>query len=331
MTATPALLEHNLLNLDFGQPVPRPKVRGKVIDFHCHLLSVRHAPAWFEAADLFGIDVFVTMMQLEEAVSLYRDYGERLMFIAVPEWHNVVADPVEDYLRRIEGFYNLGARIVKFHSAPESMRRRGFPLDSPRFERVFAEVAARGMGIMTHIGDPDTWYAGKYAEAATFGTRQQHYEMWENLLNRYPQVPWIGAHMGGHPEDLNHLRGIMERHANVSLDSSATKWVARSLSSQREAAREFFLTYQDRILFGSDQVSGDERGRDFYASRFWVQRKMWETAYIGPSPIMDRDFDADSQPTLRGLALPDEVLQKLYHGNAVRYLQSLGVNTGWLE
>ena len=324
MTAVPVLLEHNRLNLDFRQPVPRPKVRGKVIDFHCHLLSARHAPVWFEAADHFGIDISVTMMQLEEALSLYRDYGQRLMFIAVPQWHEVVADPIDDYLRRIEAFYNLGCRMVKFHSAPESMQRRGYPLDSPRFEPVFAEVAARGMGIMTHIGDPDTWYAGKYADSAKYGTRQQHYDMWEN-------IPWVGAHMGGHPEDLAHLHGIMERHPNVSLDCSATKWVARSLSGQRDAARKFFMAYQDRILFGTDQVSGDDRDYDFYSSRYWVHRKMWETAYIGPSPIFDRDFPPDEQPTLRGLALPDEVLQKLYHGNAVRYLQSLGVNTDWLQ
>ena len=133
--------------------------------------------------------------------------------------------------------------------------------------------------------------------------------------------------MGGDPEDLAHLRRILDRYPNVSLDCSATKWVARSLSSQREAAREFFLDYQDRILFGSDQVSADTRNYDFYASRFWVQRKMWETAYIGQSPIFDSDCPADAQPVLRGLALPDGVLQKLYHDNAVRYLNSVGVNT----
>ena len=28
---------------------------------------------------------------------------------------------------------------------------------------------------MTHVGDPDTWYAGKYADAAMYGTRDEHY------------------------------------------------------------------------------------------------------------------------------------------------------------
>ena len=42
-TSTPP--DYNRLNLNYRQPIPRPKVRGKVIDFHCHLLGVRHAPA----------------------------------------------------------------------------------------------------------------------------------------------------------------------------------------------------------------------------------------------------------------------------------------------
>ena len=310
--------------------MPRAKVQGKVIDFHCHLLSASHARAWFDAADHYGIDVFVNMMQLEEALSLYRDWGHRMLFIAVPSWNAVEGDPVDDFLRRIEGFYNLGSRIVKFHCAPETMARRGYTLDSPRLQRVFDEITGRKMGIMTHIGDPDTWYASKYADTAKYGTREQHYQMWENVLNQYPQVPWIGAHMGGHPEDINQLQGILDRHANVSLDCSATKWVTRSLSAQRNASRDFFILNQNRILFGSDQVSRDERDYDFYSSRFWVHRKMWETAYIGPSPIFDGDLPTDAQPTLRGLALPDEVLQKLYHDNAVRYLNAVGINTDWL-
>src|SRR3954470_11534568 len=80
--------DHNRTGLDFRRPMPRPKVRGPVVDFHCHLLANRHAPDWFEAADHYGIDCFVTMSQLEEAMGLQRDWGSgpggtRLHFIAV--------------------------------------------------------------------------------------------------------------------------------------------------------------------------------------------------------------------------------------------------------
>ena len=56
-----------------------------------------------------------------------------------------------------------------------------------------------------------------------------------------------------------------------------------------------------------------------------MHRKLWETAYVGPSPILDPDVPKDQQPTIRGLALPDEVLQKMYHDNTIKLLGRVGV------
>lgn len=322
--------DYNCTQLDFRRPMPRRPIRGKIIDFHCHLLTARHARTWFDAADHYDIDVFVNMMPLEEALPLQQERGHRLLLIAVPSWHQQVEDPMGDWLRRIDAFHKLGSRIVKFHFAPESMRRRGWRFDSPQVDQVIREAVSRGMGIMTHIGDPDTWYAGKYADPHIYGTRKDHYQQWERVMQRWPETPWVGAHMGGHPEDLDHLQRLLDTYPKLRLDCSATKWVARCMSAHRDDARAFFIRNQTRILFGSDQVSSDDRGFAFLSSRFWVQRTMWETDYVGPSPIRDADVPGGIA-TLRGLALPDEVLQKLYHDNAVTYLREVGVRTDWLE
>ena len=75
------------------------------------------------------------------------------------------------------------------------------------------------------------------------------------------------------------------------------------------------------MLFGTDQVSGDDRGFDFLASRWWVHRKLWETAYVGPSPIIDPDLPRRSATRRSAVwRLPDGVLQKLYHDNAIKLL-----------
>ena len=78
--------EYNRTNLNFRLPMPRPKVRGITIDFHCHLFAARHAKDWFEAADHYGLDCFLTMTPLEEAVGILRDHPDRVRFIAVPKW-----------------------------------------------------------------------------------------------------------------------------------------------------------------------------------------------------------------------------------------------------
>jgi hypothetical protein len=328
--------DHNRSGVNFRLPVPRPRVNGPVIDFHCHLLANRHARGWFDAAAHYGIDCFFSMTPLEEVAGLLRDWGHsggipgRLQFIAVARWGEQSSPQawVDDFLLRLEAFYNLGSRIVKFHSAPGTMVMRGVRLDSPLLRPVFREAVARGMGIMTHLGDPDTWYHGKYADTSKYGSREEHYAMWEGVMREYPGVPWVGAHMGGNPEDLGRLQDLLDRFPDLVLDCSATRWMVREISARRDPAREFFIRNQDRILFGSDQVSGDDRGFDFLASRWWAHRKLWETAYVGPSPIFDPDLPEDHQPMLRGLALPDAVVQKMYHDNPVKHLAKLGLAVG---
>lgn len=317
--------EFNRTGINFHQPMPRPKVKGVVIDFHCHLLAARHGKEWFDTAAHFGIDCFLSMSPLEEVVGLLRDFPGRIQFIVVPPWRDTSPQWIDTWLRHLETFYNLGSRVLKFHMAPGTMAMRGLRLDAPQYRPIFREIVDRKMAIMTHIGDPDLWYHGKYAaDVAKFGTRDEHYRMWEGVLAEYPHVPWCGAHMGGNPENLPRLQDMLDRYPNLVLDCSATRWVSREISLRRDAAREFFIRNQDRLLFGSDQVSGDDRHFDFLASRWWTHRKLWETAYIGPGPILDPDLPADQQPVLHGLALPDDVLQKLYHDNAQRFLGRVG-------
>lgn len=317
--------QYNRIGVDFHRPIERPPVTGWVIDAHTHLIAARHARGWFEAGAHFGIDAFVTMTPLEEALVVQREWPGRVQFIAIPQWRE---PSIHDWLRRLEGFYNLGSRIIKFHMAPGSMVASGYRLDSPALRPVIDEARARGMILMSHIGDPELWYTTKFTDKAKWGTREDHYRMWEDVLSSVDGNPWLGAHMGGNPEDLGRLQNLLDRFPNLYLDCSATRWMQREISRQAADARQFMIRNQDRILFGSDQVSGDDRNFDFMASRWWVHRKLWETDYQGPSPILDPDLPPDGQPELHGLALPREVLQKLYHDNAVALLGKVGVRFG---
>src|SRR5438046_3934280 len=145
--------DYNRQGLDFRQPMPRPKVVRGVIDFHTHLLANRHARVWFETARHFGIDAFVSMTPLEEALAVQRDWPGQVQFIAIPKWQE---NSIDDWLRRLESFYNIGSRIIKFHMAPGTMHSRGWRLDSPDIRRIMKEAVDRGMILMSHVGDPQT-------------------------------------------------------------------------------------------------------------------------------------------------------------------------------
>ena len=111
----------------------------------------------------------------------------RVQFIAIPKWAEVNYD---DWLRRVEMFYNIGSRIIKFHMAPGTMHARGWRLDSPGIRHVMQEAVDRNMILMSHVGDPDTWYNSKYADSAKYGTRELHFQIWESMLAEYKHHPW---------------------------------------------------------------------------------------------------------------------------------------------
>jgi hypothetical protein len=124
--------------------------------------------------------------------------------------------------------------------------------------------------------------------------------------------------MGGDPEHLDHLTAMLGRHANLYLDLSATKWLARELSAKPEESRQFMATWADRLLWGSDLVIGRRTvtGVDDYANRYYVHRHLWEGRGVMRSPIDDPD--AGRPVDVVGLDLPDDILEKIYRRTAER-------------
>jgi hypothetical protein len=318
----PARPDHNQTGVDYLAPWPRPPVRGTTIDGHVHLIAARHADAFFAASDHFGFDQIVSQTPLEEAIPLYRRHGHRIHFVAVPNWQKLASpDRLDDWLRRLDAFHHLGARMAKLHLAPGTLHRTGLSIDSPDVARVLREIRARNMVIMTHVGDPDIWYQGKYAADPKFGSRETHYRQWTELLQQHQDWPWLGAHLAGWPENPDYIHNLLARFPNLYLDLSATRWMVREISNRRDAIRNLILAFPDRIIWGSDQVSGDARDFHFYASRLYCHRKLFETAHSGPSPIRDPDVSPGT-PTLNGLALPSHILQKIYRDNTLKLLAS---------
>jgi hypothetical protein len=350
--ATPA----NRLRLDYREEAARlgAPVRP-IVDAHAHINGVRAAGVWREVCDLYGVERVYSQTQLAQAEQIRETLGDRVRFVAIPEYmsedrkHAFTQGYLENVIEWNERF---GAKMVKFWGAPRFLDyaeesgldpREVFRFDAPWRMRVAEEAVSRGMMLMVHVADPDTWFKTTYAESGRYGTKAEQYESLERLLGAF-DVPCLGAHMGGWPEDLGFLTGLLERHPKLVLDTSATKWMVRELSKHpREELIAFLTRFSGRILFGSDivtsddhlapsdpenrrfgsQLASDEREAfDLYASRYWAQRVMWETGYEGESPIADPDlamvepeeYDAMSAPRLVGRGLSEDMLRVLYGG-----------------
>jgi predicted TIM-barrel fold metal-dependent hydrolase len=300
----------------FASPPPR-KVQGPIVDVHTHATEPATNHELIEAARRYGIAKVVVLAPLEEGLTIQARYPQEVVLAVRPILHEpkhqmALLDRAVETVHRAR---ERGVPLIKLWFAPRIRDRLDFLLDSPRLDPVFHAIAEEGLGILVHVADPDRWFERKY-DPVKYGTKADQYPMLETRLRQFPTIPFIGAHMGGDPEHLDHLADLLTRYPNLHLDTSATKWVVRELGRQRNAAREFFQRWAGRICFGTDQVVFKESDPVRYTMRYWVHQMFWETDLVCPSPIADPD--SDGPPYIRGLDLPQDVLEQIYWKTAER-------------
>lgn len=325
------LNDANRLGLDYQSEAHRLGNAGVIWDAHCHINSVAAARVFFQVCDWFGVEKVWSMTPLTSVDAIRAAFPDRIEFIAVPNYARRFEPDAfaSQWLRDIEGFAERGYRVCKFWAAPRG--RDLSPhllLDSPVRLEGMRLARSLGMMFMTHVADPDTWFASHYRDHRVYGTKAEQYVPLMRLLDEFGDVPWIGAHMGGFPEDLDFLQRLLDRYPNYYIDTSATKWIIRELSKHPDEFRDFCRRNPGRVLFGSDIVASDENiDFDLYASRYWALRMLYESDYDGPSPIVDPDLalldkslPRTATARLRGASFDPATLRMVYHGAAERLL-----------
>ncbi|MEM0913427.1 MAG: hypothetical protein AAGK09_02340 [Planctomycetota bacterium] len=360
-TAAVDLKDCNRLGLDLHAEAAamRDRYPGPLIDAHVHLFDAIGAKTFFDTADAFNVTAAITQTPLENVDAVADASAGRARFVAVPDYWGVAPEIAytTDYHKRLETFAEKGARMFKIWAGPRGIDRSPtLAIDHPsRAELIDVAKSLGYTAIMTHVGDPDTWYAKKYLPASKYGTKQQHLDTLARLIEQHGDRPWLGAHMGGTPEDLDTLQTFLDRFPTYVVDTSATKWIIRELSQRIDEFADFVKRNPGRVLWGTDIVAHtinalppDEarqvelpknappieikddagHGFDLYGSRFWAKRTLCETDYDGLSTIVDPDLhmvdesvDPKSTATLRGAGLDHATLKQLYHDNAADFIE----------
>lgn len=316
---TPQPNPANRIGLDYDNH-QIPRLGAARIDVHSHVNDVVHTGSLLAAADCYEVGTIVSMTALAKLPAIATAHPERFRFIAVPQWRKFEVTPAFRALwcDDLRAFAGHGVRWCKFWVAPPMRGERGLTLKSEFLRPVIDAALGLDFQFMVHVGDPSVWFApdARYADAAKYGTKADQYPQLEWFAELVAPRTVIAAHLGGYSEDPTFLDGLLSRHENLMLDTSATKWIVREVSRHPATIREFVTKWQDRVLFGSDIVTDDKHDFEHYASRYWAQETLWQTGYRGESPIDDPD--ADDPPKLHGVALSPEVLKKVFRENALR-------------
>jgi len=197
-------------------------------------------------------------------------------------------------------------------------------MDDPELGVVWETAARLGIPAFVHTGDPAEFFQPldyeneRWLEMAIFPNRRfndrSRYPAFDDLmaerdrmLDKHPNTTWVLAHMSWYTQDLGRLGELFDKYPNVHGEVGA---VLYDLGRQPRFARTFFEKYKDRILFGKDSFEPDEY--PYYWRVFETEDEYFD--YY-------RDYHAFWK--LYGMGLSDDVLRKLYYGNALRIIPNM--------
>jgi predicted TIM-barrel fold metal-dependent hydrolase len=210
--------------------------------------------------------------------------------------------------------------------------------DDPILDPVYAHLALRRKPLLAHLGEPREAWLPLDPKSVHYGYYSQHPE-WhlygkpgypshaqimdarDHLLAKYPGLVVIGAHIGSLEYDVDEVAKRLDAYPNFHVEVSAR---TRDLTRQPAAkVRAFFVKYQDRIMYGTDQswrpyrtpdVKPTDADRAKFAEDLEAQFRRDCAYYAGTGAIK---YGSD---TVEGLALPQAVLEKFYSRNAERII-----------
>ena len=316
-----------------------PRAKFPAVDFHGHppnLASPENIEQVVAAMDELNLQVMVQARpssgeRLTQQIEAVRaaGYEDRFVFFASLDLDDVGPGSGERIARQLEadvraGAVGVGEIMKSFGLTTRKADGSRLALDDPELDVVWETAARLGVPVFIHTGDPAEFFEPldytneRWLEMALFPNRQfndiSRFPSFEELmaergrlLARHPNTTWVLAHMGWYTHDLGRLGEIFDANPNVLAEVGA---ILYDLGRQPRFAREFFERYQDRILFGKDSFQPQEY------PYYW---RVFETS----DEYFDYYRDYHAFWKLYGMDLPDEVLRKLYYGNALRIIPNM--------
>ena len=328
-----------------------------IIDIHEHIESLAKAEEFLRAMDAEGIARAVLLPSPIETITLngnksftgHEENMEEIFRIAKKYPNRFIPfctiSPLDaDPLAILKSCVEKGGKGLKLYNGHSYYYDVfGAPLDTPSMMPVYAYAQQEGIPVIYHVN------INRYGEEL------------ERVLSAYPDLRVLVPHFMISSVDITRVEYFFSRYPNLFTDIGfgREQFMAaafRRIGADNEAYRKFFAKYRDRILFGPDMVLTEVPWKDARYMRRITRcyRDLLEKEMFRCGPIREyyeekaadaREKYARCNPAedetclekeknallfekrfaethiLRGLALEEDILERVYAENAERFLQ----------
>lgn len=204
--------------------------------------------------------------------------------------------------------------------------------DDPALAPIYKDIAAHNKTLIAHIADPDSAWAPPNPASPDYSYYNENPEWYmygkpnqaskerilaarDHILEQNPTLRLVGAHLGSMEANLPMLAQHFDRYPNFAVDLAAR--IPYFALQPRANMIAFILKYQDRLLYATDLELHANENVSTKIVR-WEQTYARDWRFLATSDTVDYDGIK-----AQGLALPDSVLRKIYHDNAIRWFPGI--------
>ena len=310
------------------------------IDAHFH--STSHNPVYEKFAKEYNVryvnintdtKIFPSIEEQERVALTYIEkHKECFAYIASFEMDNWESDDwyqnvfahiyqsVEKGAVGIKIWKNIGMEIIKSSDQSYLM------IDDLFFDPLFKFLSEHKIPVLSHLGEPKNCWLP--LEKMTSNRNRLYYtnhpefhaylhpeipnydlqiEARDNVLAKYPDLIFVGAHLGSLEWSFEELSKRFDKYPNFKVDVSSRLGHLQIQSAKKyDEIRDFFMKYADRIIYGTDAYNNPEK---------------LTSSLVNDWQFLSTDGDCESTEvsgTFKGIQLAEEYLYKIYYENAIK-------------
>ena len=326
------------------------------IDAHAHIMEFgdtgearfialleKHNMKWLDLCTM-GMDWEKLQKQIALARRFHDQYPERVSWVTSFNMSNWGKEDWEkSAIATIQEGFDNGAVAVKVWKEIGMVLRDPdssfVMIDDPRFDPIFDFIEAQGKPLAAHIGEPRACWLPieKMAtdDEKNYYSKNPQYHgylhpevpgYWaqvkarDRVLEKHPGLKVVGSHLGSLEFDVDTLAKCLDKYPNLAVDMAAR--IYHFQAQDRERVRKFTIKYQDRLLYGTDNVVGwNKEGLE-------AEIRQFEETYRDDYRFFATDEEIEAPRIkagyrVRGLALPAPILKKIFYENAVKWYPGL--------